>query len=240
MAGSHHVPASVNRVTAIEALLFALPFTSQRFVNGLRCYAREHGQALAAPLPLAGDDLSRRLAEVPSFAEWLASAHPPLAWLRRTHPFILDHDLCAFALAVVPWVMAGARGRPPRTRMAWAREHALVDLPYRDRLSGLNGLPNEHALAPVALEVGESERAFLERARAHAQARHADLEEYLREIGRADTLTPALREPDRHAAWWVSRHVDGHDFQDIALAQRPAIDESAVRKAVTRIGQFFR
>jgi hypothetical protein len=105
------------------------------------------------------------------------------------------------------------------------------------------------ALAPLALQIGESETAFIERAKAHARARAADLNAYLQGSGfhpgrrpgegppspDRDAFVSAPREADLHAEWWARHHVNGESPEQIAGVR----DVSAINKGIKKIGAFY-
>ncbi len=223
----HRHSSALARITAVEALLYALPRRCRGFVNAVRTSA-DVFKVLCTPMPpmpeafirgaeagLQRNDLDyyrdlpnprmaewiagheRRFVAVDSFADWLVKTYPArqegrsrlagLAWLHRTDglhpPFATDNGLAAFAIGVVPWILAGAKGEPPRTRLTWERERLGLHQP---------------------------------------------------------SAPPKLREPDRHAEWWALHHVEEMSVLAIADAQHPPVDDSTVRKAITSIGRFYR
>jgi hypothetical protein len=251
----------VVRVCAIEALLLALPRRCSGFVVAVRAAQAEHFAGLTSPAP------NEQAGAVDAFAAWLVRTYPALEWLRRRDglrpPFASDNGLGPFAVRVVPWIVCGAHGEPPRTRLAWERERVLIDLPYHDYLNGLSGPANGSPLAPLVWEIGESERAFLDRARAHVRARQRDLDDYLTSnpdhplhiedaalIRSGWQSEPRWKSPDPkwqympreldlHAEWWALHHIEGRPYLAIGESARPARDAGHVGDKVRAFSLYL-
>lgn len=245
MPGNPRLPRRLLRLEAIEALLSALATSCPTFAAAVRDQAAVYPR-LSAPYlepvyvdgTLDPDWLTQqwsRLAEVPQFAEWLSRTYPVLAWLRRPVTGVArDEAVGLFAVETVPWIVAGGRGKPRRVEFT---RDSVVGVDYRDMLRYWDsGRPNVDLDGPVSLQPGESEAAFLKRAKAHARNRldalHARVEAH--EPGGMVARPRAL---ELHAAWWAQHHVEGRPVSAVAGIRE---DESVVRKAITKIGAFYK
>jgi hypothetical protein len=276
------LPRHTVRILAIEALLFVLPRGCRGFVSAVRANVETFKG-------LSSSDPRDHWAAIEPFGAWLVQAYPALGWLRRSDglrpPFASDNGLGAFTVGAVPWILAGALGEPPRTRLEWERQNVVVDLPYRDWINFLNSnAPNSNvrapggpettpdgnvvvpvlahsaALAPLVLEIGESEREFLARARAHARARQRDLEAYLTNdpthplhVEDARLCSSGWRHESRrcpetawqyrprqlelHATWWALHHVEGQQAAEIAGQVE---DVRNVEKGIAKMSEYYR